>query len=321
MPHALTLLAALPLVAAAPLAAQCASKHNGSTNVVVINWSPDLPDLFELALGNNDLDTLSTLVAVADLDEPLRGGEFTVFAPTDDAFGDLGDDAVAGLTRSGQREQLATVLKYHVVPGRITASDIPQGRTTVETLAGETLTIKRDGDDITVNGRNVIAADVAASNGVAHVIDGVLLPDEQESRSVRDQVVMSGGFETLEAAVRAAGFERSLDRDGPYTVFAPTDDAFEALPDGTLDTLLQHSGVHDLRAVLRLHILAGEVDARGAIVAEEAQSRQGSTLRFEIDGGQLFVVGPVNRARVIETNVRADNGIVHVIDTVLLLPS
>jgi uncharacterized surface protein with fasciclin (FAS1) repeats len=158
------------------------------------------------------------------------------------------------------------------------------------------------------------------------VIGGVLLPEQAEAasdgrrddRSVGQLIGDNDSLSTLRAAVNASGFAGALLNDGPYTVLAPTDKAFASLPEGTLDSLLEHRNIEQLRSILRLHVIGSSATARDAVAAGQVQSRNGATLRFVIEDGQLFVEGPGNRARVIETDLTAENGVVHRIDTVLL---
>jgi len=158
----------------------CGSMDKAAGSYTLISAEAEqAPSIFELALTNEDpsLKILSTLVAAADLDGALLGdGAFTVFAPTDAAFGELPSGTVGQLLGEHDRTTLKTILTYHVIPARITSDAIPAGETTVETLAGRTLTVTNHDGEISVNGSKVIAADVMASNGVVHVIDGVLLP-------------------------------------------------------------------------------------------------------------------------------------------------
>ena len=317
------------------LAGPCGSTqtdaNDRSDTVFIINNRPaqDQPGIFELALTRSDpsLKTLAALVAAADLDDNLSGGEFTVFAPTDEAFNELPDGTISTLLNEDGRRTLSGILTYHVVQGAVFAGDLPERRIEVKTLAGDTLVVERDGDEVTVNGTPVLAADVKARNGVVHVIGRVLSPDDKpqptHSTSVASQSIGEllddvGELSTLRAAVRAAGFSDSVRTGGPYTVLAPTNEAFDALPDGTLNTLLQHSNVEDLRSVLRLHFIGSEATAQQAVAAGEVESRNGADLQFVLENGQLFVEGPSNRAKVIRTDIDANNGIVHVIDTVLL---
>jgi len=132
--------------------------------------------LVDVASETEALSTLVAAVQAADLAGALSGdGPFTVFAPTNDAFAALPDGTVDALLMASNRDQLTSVLTYHVVAGEVRAADLSDGQV-VETLNGESLTIRITDGTVTVNGVEVVMADVEASNGVAHVISGVLLP-------------------------------------------------------------------------------------------------------------------------------------------------
>jgi uncharacterized surface protein with fasciclin (FAS1) repeats len=133
-------------------------------------------DVVALAQDTPDLSTLVTAVSTAKLGDTLQGdGPFTVFAPTNAAFKELGDEQVQSLLERENRDQLTKVLTYHVVPGTLTAADLSDGQK-LETVAGETLTVKVDGGTVMVDDASVVQPDVEASNGVVHVIDSVLTP-------------------------------------------------------------------------------------------------------------------------------------------------
>ena len=133
-------------------------------------------DVVALAQDTPDLSTLVTAVSTAGLATTLQGkGPFTVFAPTNAAFEKLGNDQVQSLLEPQSRDQLTKILTYHVVPGTLSAADLSDGQK-LETVAGETLTVKVDGDKVMVGDATVVKPDVNASNGVVHVIDSVLTP-------------------------------------------------------------------------------------------------------------------------------------------------
>ena len=132
--------------------------------------------IVETAVATDALSTLVAAVTAADLGETLSGtGPFTVFAPTNDAFGALPAGTVDTLLEPANREKLTSVLTFHVVAGKLLAADLSDGQT-LTTVQGQTLTVNVDGATVTVNGVPVVQADVEASNGVVHVISGVLLP-------------------------------------------------------------------------------------------------------------------------------------------------
>jgi transforming growth factor-beta-induced protein len=164
---------------------------------------------------------------------------------------------------------------------------------------------------------NLVITNVFASNGVIHVIDAVLVPpapEESESNTIVDIVEGDDRFETLLAALQLTGLDETLSGEGPFTVFAPTDDAFDALPMDVLDALLANPDA--LAEVLLYHVVLDE------LLAEEVVSRHSLTSalgpRITVQGNQLTLNGDVN---LIVTDVIADNGVIHVIDKVLVPPS
>lgn len=135
------------------------------------------PDIVEIAAGNDDFQTLVAAVQAAGLVETLQGdGPFTVFAPTDDAFALVGEDALETLLRPENRDQLTAILTYHVVPGRFSAAELAQVDQ-VRTVNGQTLEIGNR-----INDARLVSTDIEASNGIVHVIDRVLMPEMPRQR-------------------------------------------------------------------------------------------------------------------------------------------
>jgi uncharacterized surface protein with fasciclin (FAS1) repeats len=133
-------------------------------------------DIVALAQGNEDLSTLVDALTAAELVETLQGeGPFTVFAPTNAAFEEVGEAQLQELLEPANREQLTDILTYHVVEGEMMAADLEDGQT-LTTVNGDTLTVSIEGDEVRVGDATVAQADVDASNGVVHVIDSVLMP-------------------------------------------------------------------------------------------------------------------------------------------------
>jgi transforming growth factor-beta-induced protein len=139
---------------------------------------------------------------------------------------------------------------------------------------------------------------------------------EPETLDIVDTAIAAGDFETLVAAVSAAGLVDALRGDGPFTVFAPTDDAFAALPDGTIDALLADPE-GDLTQILLYHVVPGAVMAADVTDGLEAETLQGSTVLFTIEGDVVMI----NEANIIATDIVASNGVIHVIDAVILPPT
>ncbi|MEM0921674.1 MAG: fasciclin domain-containing protein [Pseudomonadota bacterium] len=134
-------------------------------------------DIVDTAVGAGQFNTLVAAVQAADLVDTLKSpGPFTVFAPTDDAFAKLPAGTVESLLKPENKDQLIAVLTYHVVPGEVFSKDLAGKALEAGTVQGTTVAIDATGSGVTVDGANVIAADVDATNGVIHVIDAVILP-------------------------------------------------------------------------------------------------------------------------------------------------
>ncbi|UGV41535.1 fasciclin domain-containing protein [Methanococcoides orientis] len=269
-------------------------------------------DIVDTAVDAGSFTTLVQAVQAAGLEDTLRGdGPFTVFAPTDEAFAALPEGTLDALL--ADEEALAAVLTYHVVAGEVMAADVA-GLESAETVQGESVTFDTM-DGVKVNDANVVQADIMASNGVIHVIDKVILPPsmmEEEEMDIVDTAIEAGSFTTLVQAVQAAGLEETLRSEGPFTVFAPTDEAFAALPEGTLDALLADEEA--LAGVLTYHVVAGEYMAADVVTMDSAETVQGSEITFTVtDDGVM-----VNDATVVITDIEASNGVIHVIDAVLI---
>jgi len=269
-----------------------------------------------IVVANPDFDTLEAAVIAAGLADTLAGaGPFTVFAPTDAAFEALPDGTLDALL--ADPDALTKVLTYHVVPGRVDAAAVV-ALTMATTLEGSDIAIEVVNGEVILNGSvKVTMTDIVADNGIIHIIDGVLLPPEEEMPgTITDIVVASDDFSTLEAAVIAANLQGTLAGEGPFTVFAPTNAAFAALPAGTLDGLL--ADIPALTAILTYHVVPGRVDAAAVVNLTMATTVEGRDITIEVVNGEVILNGNV---KVTMTDIPASNGIIHVIDGVLLPPA
>ncbi|MGZ0192366.1 MAG: fasciclin domain-containing protein [Acidimicrobiales bacterium] len=323
------------LIVGAMTFAACGSDGNDAAPVET-EVAVEVGTIVDVAVANGSFDTLVAAVIAADLAETLSSpGPFTVFAPTDDAFAALPAGLVAALLLPENKATLAKILTYHVVSGEVMAADVTNGD--VATVEGQTVALST-ADGVTVNGANVIIADVAASNGVIHAIDAVLLPPdvdaaallapaeapvetdapvEEEAAEVGtivDVAVANGSFGTLVAAVTASDLAETLSGEGPFTVFAPTDDAFAALPEGLVAALLLPENKDTLVKILTYHVVSGEVFAAD-IADGDVATVEGQTVALSTADGVT-----VNGANVIIADVPASNGVIHAIDAVLLPP-
>jgi uncharacterized surface protein with fasciclin (FAS1) repeats len=135
-----------------------------------------------------------------------------------------------------------------------------------------------------------------------------------EPKDIVDTAVAAGSFNTLAAALKAADLVGALKGPGPFTVFAPTDEAFAKLPQGTLDELLKPENEDKLKSILLYHVVAGKVMAKDVVGIKEAKTLNGASLSVSVDGGKVMV----DNAHVTQTDILADNGVIHVIDAVVL---
>lgn len=285
-----------------------------------------MADIVDTAVGAGSFNTLVAAVEAAGLVDTLKGeGPFTVFAPTDDAFAALPEGTVETLL-ADPSGALTDILLYHVVSGKVMAGDVVgMDGAMVETVGGNSFNITIDGDTVMIDGAQVVTTDIETSNGVIHVIDAVIVPESDEQAmddgageamaDIVDTAVAAGSFTTLVAAVEAAGLVETLKSDGPLTVFAPTDDAFAALPEGTVETLLADpSGT--LRDILLYHVVGGKVMAGDVVGMDGAvvETVGGNSFTITISDGNVMI----NDAMVVTTDIETSNGVIHVIDTVIV---
>jgi transforming growth factor-beta-induced protein len=261
-------------------------------------------DIIDTAVAAGSFKQLAAALTKANLVDALKGpGPFTVFAPTDAAFDALEKakpGTVAGLTT----EQLTAVLQYHVVSGAaVKAADLKNGQL-VKTLTGSVAAIDLSGDKPKINGVTISTTDIVATNGVIHVIDQVLLPPGD----IIEVATAAGSFGKLAEALTAAELVDDLKGEGPFTVFAPTDAAFaklSAAPSGDA-----------LKTVLLYHVLQGTVGPVDLKEGGAANTLAGSPVLFSLTGG-----AKINEAVITTTNVVAKNGVIHVIDSVIVPPT
>ena len=283
---------------------------NGVIHVIDKVLTPsDAPnDIARTAQCTGIHDSLVAAVVQADLLETLQGtGPFTLFAPTDQAFADAGIDLAALDTVEG-KAALADILLYHVVSGEVPSSAVTECLS-APTVNGNPISFTV-GDSVMVNDATVTLADVNTSNGVIHVIDKVLSPTETP-RDIPRTAQCTGIHDSLVASVIQAGLLPTLQSDGPFTVFAPTDQAFidAGIVLADLDTA---EGQATLSDILLYHVLNGEVPAANVTDCMSAPTVNGNPLSFTVGDSVM-----VNGATVVTADVATSNGVIHVIDKVL----
>jgi len=268
-------------------------------------------DIVAIASGNDDFENLTAAVTAAGLVETLQGeGPFTVFAPTDAAFDALGA-TLTDLLLPANKDTLAGILTNHVVSGLVGPLDLVNG-SLVETVNGLPVAVSIDNGTAKINNASIVATNVLADNGVIHVLDTVILPPEDDI--VATAVNTQGEFTKLEAALGAAELVTALQAEGPFTVFAPTDAAFEALG-ATLTDLLLPENKDQLADILLYHVVNGAVGAADLTDGASGETLlEGKSVTFDLSGE----TPKVDDANIVQTNIITTNGIIHVIDKVLI---
>jgi len=271
---------------------------------------PELKNIVETASENADFETLVTAVVAANLATTLSNedAQFTVFAPTDAAFAALDPTFLANLVNN-DTANLTKILTYHVVTGKTMSTDLSNGMR-VKTVQGKQITIKIENGKVYIDNAMVTTADIACSNGVIHVIDAVIVPKD----NIVETAIGNTDFETLVTAVVAANLATTLsNEDAQFTVFAPTDAAFAAL-DPTFLANLVNNDTANLTKILTYHVVTGKTMSTDLSDNMTVATVEGSTITITIDNGKVYV----NDAMVILADIECSNGVIHVIDTVIV---
>ena len=278
--------------------------------VVVADDTQDIPTN---AQNTGAHDSLVAALSHAGLVSALQAdGPFTVFAPTDDAFAAAGID-LSTFDTDEENATLSDILLYHVVSGAVASSDVTDGMS-AEALNGDDLSFTVSDGSVMVNDATVTSADVMASNGIIHVIDKVLMPPA-DLGDIPTVAQGTGIHTSLVAAVVQAELLTTLQGDGPFTVFAPTDDAFAAAGID-LAALDNEEGKATLTDILLYHVVSGAVPSSAVTDGMSAAAVNGDDLSFAVGEGVM-----VNDANVVLADVPASNGVIHVIDKVLMPPA
>ncbi|MFT4514966.1 MAG: transforming growth factor-beta-induced protein [Planctomycetota bacterium] len=292
----------LSALLAAPIAAQ---DHTDATKKA---------DIVDTAVAAGSFKTLAAALGAANLVDTLKGkGPFTVFAPTDAAFAKLPKGTVATLLKKKNLPTLTSILTYHVVAGEMPAKMVLTN-TGLVTLNGQRAALALVKKKASIGGAQIVTTDIQCSNGVIHVIDAVMMP---ATGDIVDVASKAGTFKTLIAAAKAAGLVDTLKSKGPFTVLAPNDAAFAKLPAGTVAMLLKPENKAKLAQILTYHVVAGRAFAADVVKVTSVKSVQGSAIKITAKNGKVMA----NNATIVATDINASNGVVHVIDQVIMPPA
>ena len=289
--------------------------------------------IVDIAVADGRFTTLVAAVTSAGLADALSGGEWTVFAPTDDAFAKLGLDA-SNVAGAFSKAELSDILLYHALTSSVSSDQAKASVGDITMANGEIAGLKVFQGDLFVNDDSkVIIPDIVAANGVIHVVDTVILGPwprdaaaEADSgtgdkmaasgNTIVDIAVNDGSFDTLVAAVTSTGLAEALS-GGEWTVFAPTDEAFAKLGLDASNVAGAFS-TEELTNILLYHALVGSVssDEAKASVGDITMAN-GELAGLKVFEGDLFVN---DDSKVIAADILASNGVIHVVDTVILGP-
>ena len=276
--------------------------------------SPRLGDVVEVAVANGNFKTLVQLLTDLKLVDTLKGmTEQTIFAPSDEAFAKLPEGTLDGLTP----EQKLTIVSRHVIANlTLLAAGVTTGP--VKTLGGESIDlIKTDagGVQISYMGKtvNVVTADVEASNGIIHVIDEVILP--APLGDVVEVAIANGNFKTLVQLLTDLNLVDALKGMTAQTIFAPSDEAFAKLPEGTLGSLTPEQAL----AIVSRHVVANATVHAADVTTGPVKTLGGEMIDLiKTDSGGVQILYMNNTVNVVTADVMASNGVIHVIDQVIL---
>lgn len=310
-------------------------------------------NIVDILAKDGRFDTLHTAIVEAGLADTLASADnsFTVFAPRDGAFNALEADypGILDALLADPTGDLTSILTYHVVPGKLMSGDVLEAGT-LTTVNGEELTITTNGERVFVNDARVVTVDIPAKNGVIHIIDSVLLPstitlpepqapevvetvdivetlpadapaataveeevdataaDMTELKTIAEIATEAGNFTKLLNALEATDLAETFALPGNYTVFAPTDAAFDALGDMNLTE-------GELKSILLFHVV-GDTLTRDQLATDDIlPTLDGRPLFVHRDGSTIL---DINGAKVLVYDIHASNGIIHVIDRVLI---
>ena len=289
----------------------CTVHNDMVSSFILTEPQPDIPSV---AASTNIHTSLIAALTHADLVTTLQGeGPFTVFAPTDQAFIDAGID-LSTFDTDEENETLVDMLLYHVLPGEVPASAVTDGLV-AQMANGEnaTFTVDSESGVIMIQDAAVTTGNVFASNGIVHIVDKLVLPSTPDIPATAQS---TGVHNSLVAALTQANLVTTLQGDGPFTVFAPTDQAFidAGIDLSTFDT---DDEIATLVDILTYHVVPGQIMSTDLVDGGTAQTVNTDEITFTVSADGVMV----NGANVTLADVTASNGVIHVIDKVLMPPA
>jgi len=289
-------------------------------------------NIIENVSNASNLTTLVKAVQAGGLTESLKAdGPFTVFGPTNEAFAMLPSGTLETLLKPENKLNLTSVLTFHVVSGKFTVNDLKDGQR-LKTLQGDELAVyKKDGKTM-INGALIETPDVMQKNGVAHVINKVLVPPANQktiaginiprTQTIAQSAVTVPSLSTLVTAATAGGLNDTLSNENTQiTVFGPANDAFSKLPSGTLETLLKPENKAMLVSTITYHVIPGNYSVDQMYDGQKLMTVNGQSLLVRKTSDKVQIINendPSNTAAILFSDIYQKNGVAHVIDSVLI---
>ena len=275
-----------------------------------VEEEPEAKNIVETATANTDFNTLVDALVAASLDETLGNEQelYTVFAPTDAAFAELDEEYLANLVNN-DTATLTKILTYHVLSGKLMSTDLSDGMR-VETVQGKYITVNIEGENVYVDDAKVTTTDIECSNGIIHIIDTVVVPKQ----NIIETAIADVDFNSLEDALVAADLDETLaDEQELYTVFAPTDAAFAELDEEYLENLVNNNTAN-LTKILKYHVVSGKLMSTDLSDGMNVTTLKGTKITIKINGTDVMV----NDANVTLADIVCSNGVIHVVDKVII---
>ncbi len=275
-------------------------------------------DIIENANKLTNLSTAVALIDSADLTATLKSiGPYTVFFPSNSAFDKLTEGTLDSLLQPENISNLSTVLTYHVVAGKYTSDMLVDGQE-LYNINGQRMYISKKSGSFTVNGAMVESKDIVSKNGVVFIIDTVLTPSsetlesESQKLNIIQNIEQASNLTILIETLNSADLSQNLETEGPFTIFAPTNTAFDRLSTGTLVSLLEPENKSYLVSLLNNHVLQGEYTADDLGDGTSLQAMSGLAISISKSDNSFKVNGGV-----VISEIRAKNGVIFIVDKVL----
>jgi uncharacterized surface protein with fasciclin (FAS1) repeats len=270
------------------------------------------PSILATLKDSGKCDLFLAALKQADMADTLdRAGTYTVFAPTDEAFRQLPATVLSDLMKPAGKTRLTSLVKYHALKTSLKSSGL-RSKAAADTMLGPKVSFSLVHEHQTVNGATITEADIACLNGTLHYVDAVLLPPETDLVAT----LKANGYTKMAELLEASDLRELFTKDWLFTVFAPTDAAFETLPTGKFQWLQSPEGATELSVFLHRHLVLGKFFVAAIDPAKPVKSMGTATIAVKREGGHT----KADDAEIVLPDLNATNGVVQGIDSFLVRP-